>query len=55
MKKLDINQLEQISGGGCKEMAVIASVGAVLAVVTLNPWLMGACYLISAANAYENC
>ena len=55
MKQKDSNSLEAINGGGCKEMAIIASVGAVLAVATLNPFLMAACYLVSAANAYNNC
>lgn len=55
MKKLDINQLEQMNGGGCKEMAIIASLGAIAAVLTLNPFLMAACYAVSIANAYQNC
>ena len=55
MKQKDLNSLEAIHGGGCKEMAVIASIGAVAAVITLNPFLMAVCYAVSIANAYQNC
>ena len=54
MKKLDINQLEQINGGTCNQVRAIASAGAVAAAVTLNPALMVFCVALTLA-AYQVC
>ena len=54
MKKKDLNSLEAIHGGGCQEMAALASAGAVLAAVTLNPFLMAFCAVVTVAN-YLDC